>query len=137
MALFSYDNMIHKKKKSIFWKTEKVWLPTTLQSLEVHGQVIPFWKPPISHCLEPGVHRNSMAIMAQNPHSKLTNLQGKLAKSRVLLQGTVRIFYMIFNILSLSFRPYVNYKSQQKVHYGLRRNVCFVSWDWNDGWLTW
>ena len=24
--------------------------------------------------LEPGVHRNSRAIMAQNPHSKMTNL---------------------------------------------------------------
>ena len=26
----------------------------TLKPLEGHGQVVPFWKPPISNCLEPG-----------------------------------------------------------------------------------
>ena len=53
---------------------KKVWQPPTSQPLEVYGQVMPFWKPPISHCLEPGVHGNSRAIMAQNPHSKMANL---------------------------------------------------------------
>ena len=48
--------------------------PATLQPLQVHGQVIPFRKPPISHCLEAGVHGNSRAIMAQNPYSKMANL---------------------------------------------------------------
>ena len=28
---------------------KKVWQPSTLQPLETHRQVIPFWKPPISH----------------------------------------------------------------------------------------
>ena len=31
-----------------FLKNEKVWQPVTLQPLEANGQVVPFWKPPIS-----------------------------------------------------------------------------------------
>ena len=53
---------------------KKVKQPATLQPLEAHGQVVPFWKPPNSHCLEPGVHGNRRDIMAQNPHSKRANL---------------------------------------------------------------
>ena len=49
----------------------KVQQPAILQPLEAHEQVVPFWKPPISHCLEPGVHGNSRAIIAQNSHSKM------------------------------------------------------------------
>ena len=72
-----------------FFQILKVGQPATLQPLEVHGQLVPFWKPTISHFLEPGVHGNSRAIMAQNPHSKIAILYGKWAKSRVFLQGTV------------------------------------------------
>ena len=35
------------------------------------------------------VHRNDRAFRAQNPHSKMAILQGKWAKSRVFMQGTV------------------------------------------------
>ena len=35
-----------------FWKMKKVWQPATLQPLEAHEQVVPFWNPPISKCLD-------------------------------------------------------------------------------------
>ena len=57
-----------------FFQVLKLWQSVTLLLLKAHGQVVPFWKPPISHCLKPGVHRNSRAIMAQNRHSKMANL---------------------------------------------------------------
>ena len=53
---------------------EKVSQPATLPPLEVHGQVILFWKPSISQYLEPSVNGKSRAIIAQNPHSKMANL---------------------------------------------------------------
>ena len=38
-----------------------------MQPLEAHGQVVPFLKPPISHCLEPGGHGGGRTFRAQNP----------------------------------------------------------------------
>ena len=53
--IFSYENSATYEH---FWFFEilKVWQPVTLQPLEVHGLTVPFWKPPISHCVEPGGH---------------------------------------------------------------------------------
>ena len=42
--------------------------PVTLQPLEAHEQVVPFWKLPISHCLEPGGHGGGRTFLrAHNP----------------------------------------------------------------------
>ena len=56
---------IHKKNN--FWKMKKVWQPATFQPLEALGQVVPFWKLPISHCLDPGGHRRERTFGAQKP----------------------------------------------------------------------
>ena len=48
-------------------KNEKVWQSATLQPLEENGQVIPFWKPPISNCLDPGGHGGGRTFRAQKP----------------------------------------------------------------------
>ena len=44
---------------------KKVWQPATLEPLKAHGQLVPFWKPPISHCLEPGDHGDGGTFKAQ------------------------------------------------------------------------
>ena len=67
MALFLYEIMIHKKKSTIFENLKKVWQLATLQPLEAHGIEVPFWKPPISHGLEPGGHGDGRAFRAQKP----------------------------------------------------------------------
>ena len=54
------------KEKCKFWKIKKVWQPATVQPFEEHGQVVPFWKPPISHCMEPGGHGGGRTFRAQN-----------------------------------------------------------------------
>ena len=51
----------------VFFKILKNWQPITLQPLETHGQVEPFWKPPISHCMEPGGHGGGRTFRAQKP----------------------------------------------------------------------
>ena len=38
----------------LIFSSTKIWQPVTLQSLEVQGHVVPFWKPPINVNLEPG-----------------------------------------------------------------------------------
>ena len=43
-------------------------------ALEAHGQAIPFWKPPISHCLEPGGRGGGRNFRAQHSHSKIAVL---------------------------------------------------------------
>ena len=50
---------------------EKYLSLVTLQTLEATGQVVPFWKLPISHCLEPVGHGGCMTFRAQNSHSKI------------------------------------------------------------------
>ena len=50
-----------------FFQVLKLSQPVTLQPLEAHGQVVPFWKPPISHCLEPGGHGGGRTFTAQKP----------------------------------------------------------------------
>ena len=37
-----------------FFQVLKLWLPVTLQPLEVQGHIVPFWKPPINVSLDPG-----------------------------------------------------------------------------------
>ena len=54
--IFSYENSA-TYEHFWFFQVLKLWQPVALQPLEAHGQVVPFWKPPISHCLEPGGHR--------------------------------------------------------------------------------
>ena len=49
-----------------FVKNEKNLQPATLQPIESHGQVVPFWKPLISHCLEPGVHGGGRSFRDHN-----------------------------------------------------------------------
>ena len=39
----------------------------TLQPLKANGQVVPFWKSPISHYFEPGSHGGGRTFRAQNP----------------------------------------------------------------------
>ena len=58
--------MKHKMKSTIFekWKSLTAY---NFAALEAHGQVVPFWKPPISQCLEPGDHEGGRTIRAQNP----------------------------------------------------------------------
>ena len=53
------------KRNVQFLKNEKVWQPATLQPFEAHGQVVPFWKPPISYCLEPGGHGGGKTFRAK------------------------------------------------------------------------
>ena len=48
--------------------------PVTLQPLESNGQVAPFWKLPISHCLEPGGNGGGRTFRAQNSPSKIAGL---------------------------------------------------------------
>ena len=63
------------------WYIKKMWFLKNEKSLTACNFaapwgiwiILPFWKPPISYCLEPGVHGNSWAIMAQNPHSKMAD----------------------------------------------------------------
>ena len=54
-VIFSYENSATYEH---FWFFEvlKLWQPVTLQPLEANGRVVPFWKPLISHCLEPDDH---------------------------------------------------------------------------------
>ena len=53
--IFSFENSTTYEH---FW----FWHPVTFQPLDSHGQIIPFWKPPISHCLEPGGHRGGISF---------------------------------------------------------------------------
>jgi len=46
---------------------KKVCQPVTLQPLEPYGQLIPLWKPLISHRLKPGGHGGGDTFRAQNP----------------------------------------------------------------------
>ena len=64
LVTFSW-NMINKICN--FWKMKKVWQPATLQPLEAHGQLVPFWKPPVSHCLQPAGHWDGRTFRAQKP----------------------------------------------------------------------
>ena len=49
---------------------EQVWfLP-----FEASGQVIPFWKPPISHCLDPVYHGGGRTFRAQKPYLEIPGL---------------------------------------------------------------
>ena len=59
--------MRHKKKSTIFEKQKKFDNLATFHPLKAHEQVVPFWKPPISHCLEPGGHGGARMFRAQNP----------------------------------------------------------------------
>ena len=43
----------------------KTLTTATLQSFEALGQEVPFWKPLISHCLEPGGHGGGRTFRAQ------------------------------------------------------------------------
>ena len=68
---------------------KKVCQPATFQPLEVNGQLVPFWKHPISHCLEPGGHAGGRTFRAQKPQLEIPGLEGKLPKRRVSMQATV------------------------------------------------
>ena len=71
---------------------KKVWQPATLQPLEAHEQVVPFWKPPISHCLEPGGHGGGKTFRSQKPHSKMAIL-------KVFLQGIVVFPKVVYDVV--------------------------------------
>jgi len=60
-----------------------------LQPIKAQGQVVPFWKPPISHCLEPDGHMGGKTFRAQKTKLEIPGLQGKLPKRRVSMQATV------------------------------------------------
>ena len=47
---------------------KKVLQPATLQPLEAHEQVVPFWKPLFLYCLEPGGHGDGRTFRAQKPY---------------------------------------------------------------------
>ena len=57
--------ILYIKSNVQFLKNEKVWQPATLQPIEAHEQVVPFWKPLISHNLEPGGHGGGKTFRAQ------------------------------------------------------------------------
>ena len=67
--ILSYEN---SATYELFWffQVLKIWQPVTLQHLEANRQVVPFWKLPISHVLEPGGHGGGRTFRAQNSHSK-------------------------------------------------------------------
>ena len=100
----------------------KVWQPATLQSLKAHDQVVPFLKPPISHCLKLGGHGVGRSFRPQNSHSKIASLQGKSLKSRVFLQGTVVVCQKIKVKLSL-----IHFESYSTLIWALKRRVTWHS----------
>ena len=53
---------------------KKVSQPVTLQPIEAHGQVVLLWKPPISHCLESGVHGGGRTFTAHKPQLEIPGL---------------------------------------------------------------
>ena len=63
--ILSYENSA-TYEQFWFFQVLKLWQPVTLQPVEAHWQVVPFWKLPISHCLEPGGHGGSRTFRAQN-----------------------------------------------------------------------
>ena len=53
---------------------KKVWQPASFQPLEAHEQVVPFWKPPISHCLELDAHGGGKPFRAQKTYLEISGL---------------------------------------------------------------
>ena len=53
---------------------KKLSQPATLQAIEAHGQVVPFWKPPISYFLEPGGHGGGRTFRAQKSKLEIPGL---------------------------------------------------------------
>ena len=97
--IFSYENSTTYEH---FWSFEilKVWQPVTLQPLEAYGQVVTLWKPPISHCLEPGIHGVGRTLKAQNPWVEIPILLGKLTNPLVFfLQASAQNAYLFVWLL--------------------------------------
>ena len=67
--------LVHVPQKEAKLKVVKFLLfGFTLQPLDAHGQVVAIWKPSISHCLEPGVHRIAGLLWLKTLTPEMANL---------------------------------------------------------------
>ena len=109
---------------------KKVWQPTTLQPLVAHGQIVPFWKPPISHCLEPDGHGGVRTYGAQNPLLKVPILKGKIRKRWVVCKALLVDRFPFFIAFSNDL-PF--YEDHRLFDINMTPKAMFVGANWKGG----